>query len=50
VVKYRSSTVGVPLILRGLSGVGVAGIYGVAVKCIDTVKNTDSEGRPLGPN
>ena len=49
-MKDGSLTIAVPLILQGLSGVGVAGIYGVAVKCIDTVKNTDSEGRPLGPN
>ena len=25
----------------------VGGIYGVAVKCIDTIKNTDSEGSLL---
>ena len=43
-VKYGSSTVEVPLILRGLSVDEVGGIDGVAVKCLDIVKNTDSEG------
>ena len=43
-VKYGSSTVEVPLILRGLSTDEVGGIDGVAVKCLDIVKNTDSEG------
>jgi hypothetical protein len=38
------------LILRGLSGSEVGGIDGVAVKCIDIVKNTDSEGSQLGAN
>jgi hypothetical protein len=32
------------LILYGLSRVEVGGIDGVAVKCLDIVKNTDSEG------
>ena len=41
-VKYRSLTVRVPLILMGLSEVEVGGIDGVAVKCLDIVKNTDS--------
>jgi hypothetical protein len=50
VVKYNSLTVEVPLILRGLSLVEVGGIDGVAVKCIDIVKNTDSEGSLLGHN
>ena len=43
-VKYGSSTVEVPLILRDLSTDEVGGIDGVAVKCLDIVKNTDSEG------
>ncbi len=43
-VKYGSSTVEVPLILQGLSTDEVGGIDGVAVKCLDIVKNTDSEG------
>ena len=42
-VKYSSLTGEVPLILQGLSGVEVGGIDGVAVKCLDIVKNTDSE-------
>ena len=49
-VKGYSSTVGVPLILVDLSLVEVGGIYGVAVKCIDTIKNTDSEDSLLGLN
>ena len=49
-VKYGSSTVEVPLILRGLSVDEVGGIDGVAVKCIDIVKNTDSEGSLLDCN
>ena len=47
-VKYTSSTGEVPLILTGLSVVKVGGIDGVAVKCIDTIKNTDCEGSLLG--
>ncbi len=43
-VKYLSLTERVPLILQGLSTDEVGGIDGVAVKCIDIVKNTDSEG------
>ena len=49
-VKYGSSTVEVPLILRGLSVDEVGGIDGVAVKCLDIVKNTDSEGSLLDCN
>ena len=50
VVKFCSSTVGLPLILGGLSIVEAGGIYGVAVKCIDTIKNTDSVGSLLNDN
>jgi hypothetical protein len=50
VVKYYSSTVELPLILLGLSTDEVGGIYGVAVKCIDTIRNTDSVGSLLGCN
>ncbi len=50
VVKVCGSTVKVPLILVVLSTVEVGGIYGVAVKCIDTIKNTDSEGSLLYRN
>ncbi len=49
-VKFCSLTVKVPLILGSLSIVEVGGIYGVAVKCIDTIKNTDSEGSLLSDN
>ena len=43
-MKYGSLTVEVQLILVDLSTDEVGGIDGVAVKCIDIVKNTDSEG------
>ncbi len=46
-VKVYGSAVKVPLILVVLSTVEVGGIYGVAVKCIDTIKNTGSEGSLL---
>ncbi len=46
-VKSCSLTVEQPLILMGLSSDEVGGIYGVAVKCIDTIKNTDCEGSLL---
>jgi hypothetical protein len=42
VLKYHSLTVRVALILASLSTDEVGGIDGVAVKCIDIVKNTDS--------
>ncbi len=42
-VKVYGSTVKVPLILVVLSTVEVGRIYGVAVKCIDTIKNTDTK-------
>ncbi len=50
VVKYCSLTVEVRLILQDLSTDEVGGIDGVAVKCLDIVKNTDSEGSLLGCN
>ena len=49
-VKSYGSTVELPLILVLLSTDEVSGIYGVAVKCIDTIKNTDSEGSLLDRN
>ena len=49
-VKYNSLTIEVPLILRNLSTDEVGGIDGVAVKCLDIVKNTYSEGSLLGCN
>ena len=50
VVKVLGSTQELPLILFGLSAFWVHGIYGVAVKCIDTIRNTDSEGIVLIDN
>ena len=49
-VKGISSTVERAIDTVGLSTDEVGGIYGVAVKCIDTIKNTDSEGSLLGCN
>ena len=49
-VKFCSLTVKLPLILIGLSTVEAGGIYDVAVKCIDIIKNTDSEGSLLNDN
>ena len=48
--KVNSLTIVVALILLNLSKVEVGGIYGVAVKCIDTIKNTDCEGSSLSFN
>ena len=50
VVKGISLTDDVPLKLTGLSTDEVGGIYGVAVKCIDTIKNTNCEGSLLDCN
>ncbi len=49
-MKYGSLTVEVQLIPQDLSTDEVGGIDGVAVKCLDIVKNTDSEGSLLGCN
>ena len=49
-VKYGSSTVEVPLILGSLSTDEVGGMDGVAVKCLEIVQNTDSEGSLLRSN
>ena len=49
-LKYPGLTGRVALILMDLSGVEVGGIDGVAVKCLDIVKNTDSEGSLLSSN
>ena len=48
--KVNSLTVGMAMILQGLSKVEVGGIDGVAVKCIDIIKNTDCEGSSLSFN
>ena len=50
VVKYGSLTVEVQLILVDLSTDEVGGMDGVAVKCLDIVQNTDSEGSILRSN
>ena len=49
-VKFQSLTLKLPLILESLSIVEAGGIYDVAVKCIDIIKNTDSEGSLLSDN
>ena len=49
-VKYNSLTIEVPLILRNLSTDEVGGMDGVAVKCLEIVQNTDSEGSLLRSN
>ncbi len=49
-VKYGSSTVEVPLKLVDLSTDEVGGMDGVAVKCLEIVQNTDSEGSLLKSN
>ena len=49
-LKYPGLTGRVALILGCLSKVEVGGIDGVAVKCLDIVQNTDSEGSLLRSN
>ena len=49
-LKYPGLTGRVALILYNLSKVEVGGIDGVAVKCLDIVKNTDCEGSSLNFN
>ncbi len=49
-VKYGSLTVEVPLVLVDLSTDEVGGMDGVAVKCLEIVQNTDSEGSLLRSN
>ena len=46
-VKSYSSTVELPLILVNLRLAEVSGIYDVAVKCIDIIRNTNSVGSLL---
>ena len=43
-MKYGGSTVELQLILEVLSAHRDAGIHGVAVKCLDIMKNSDREG------
>ncbi len=49
-VKAHRSTMELPWILEILNSVEVGGIDGVAVKCIDTIRNTDCEGSLLDLN
>ena len=49
-MKAHGLTVEVVLILLVLSEVGVSGIPGVAVKCVDIRRNTKGEGSLLGLN
>ena len=49
-MKSCSLTVELALKLLILSMVEIGGIYNVAVKCIDIIKNTDSEGSLLDHN
>ena len=49
-VKSDSLTVEMPLILMSLSAYEAGGIDSVAVKCIDTIRNTDCEGSLLDCN
>ena len=46
-VKNRGSTSAVPLILVVLSAVKAGGMQSVAVKCVDILQNSDSEGSLL---
>ena len=49
-VKSQGLTSELPLILSSLNLQEVGGIYDVAVKCIDIIKNTDSVGSLLECN
>ncbi len=49
-MKYGGLTVEVQLILVDLSTDEVGGMDGVAVKCLEIVQNTDSEGSLLKSN
>ncbi len=43
-VKYRGLTPELTLILLNWRVVAVGGMYGVAVKCLEIIQNTDCEG------
>ncbi len=49
-VKSHGSSVELHSKLWGLSVGEVGGIHGVAVKCVDIVKNAGGEGGPLDDN
>ncbi len=50
VVKVGGPTIELPLILQNLSGLGVSGTIGVAVKCVDINRKAGAEGGSLGHN
>ena len=47
-VKSHGSTVELRSKLLGLREIGVSGTNGGAVKCVDIIRNTRSEGGSLG--
>jgi hypothetical protein len=47
-VKVYGLTIKLPLILLVLRRIGVDGMCGVAVKCVDITQNTDSEDSSRG--
>ena len=49
-MKYCRSTTAVQLELADLSAQEEGGIHGVAVKCLDIMKNSDCEGSLLECN
>jgi hypothetical protein len=49
-MKYQCLTLVLSWILAVLSRDEVAGMSGVAVKCVEITQNTNCEGRLLGPN
>ena len=49
-VKSGGPTIELPLILEGLSVLGVSGTCGVAVKCVDITRKARGEGGLLGHN
>ena len=46
-MKAQGSTLELHPILPHLSNGGASGIHGVAVKCVDIVRNTSGEGEML---
>ncbi len=50
VVKFNGLIVELPLILMDLSVLGVSGMSGVVVKCVDIIWKVGVEGGSLGHN
>ena len=46
-MKFQGSTLELHPILPHLSSGGASGIHGVAVKCVEIVRNTSGEGEML---